>query len=206
MAIHISSVATSGLPGVTKDDFYSLLTGGDLVFCSGRDEVSIGIERMTDSPFSHVLMAWLPAHANQWLTIEATMHRGVHVGKLSDYVDGYNGDLVLTRRPVLTDQEKIAALNAGFAVLEDGYDWQQEVSIVAHKLISALPVIHPDNKYYCSGLMYLMSLASGHPLQKPGPNLPTPEDNWTDATVLPVCAMLHPAKPSEAIGAQRRVA
>jgi len=206
LAIHISSVVASGIPKVSKDDFYNLLMGGDLVFCSGREEVSIGIERMTDSPFSHVLMAWLPAHANQWLTIEATMNRGVHVGKLSDYVDGYDGDLVLARRPILTDDEKIAELNAGLTVLEDSYDWQQEVSIVAHKLIAAVPVIHPDNKYYCTGLMYLMSLASGHPLQKPGPNLPTPEDNWTDATVLPVCAMLHSAKHSEAIGAQRRAA
>lgn len=206
MAIHVNSVEASDLPRSSKDDFYSLLMGGDLVFCSGRDAVSIGIERMTGSPFSHVLMAWLPAQATQWLTLEATLNRGVHVGRLSDYVEGYNGDLVLARRPILSDGEKIAELNAGFAVLEDSYDWQQEVSIVARKLIAALPVIRPNHRYYCSGLMYLMSIASGHPLQKPRANLPTPEDNWTDASVVPVCAMLHPAKPSEAIGPESMVA
>jgi len=191
---------------VSKDEFYSMLKGADLIFCSGRDAVSIGIEEMTNSPFSHVLMTWLPAQANQWLTLEATLNRGVHVGKLSDYVDGYNGDLVLARRPILTDAEKIAELNAGFNVLEDSYDWRQEVTIVAHKLIKALPIDQPKKEYYCSGLMYLMSGSTRHPLQKPGTNLPTPEDNYTDATVVPVCALSKAMQSSGAIRLEARAA
>lgn len=206
MATHISCVAESGVSVASKDDFYSLLMGGDLVFCSGRDEISVGIEKITDSPFSHVLMTWLPAHANQWLTLEATLRRGVHVGKLSDYVDSYDGDLVLARRPILTVAEKLAQLNAGFDVLEDSYDWKQEVSIVAHKLIAAVPVIRPQGEYYCSGLIYMMSQMTSHPLQMPGPNLPTPEQNYTDSSVEPVCALLKPAKGGEGMRPATRAA
>jgi hypothetical protein len=206
LADHINSIAGVGIPKVDKDSFYAELRWGDMLFCSGREPVSKTIEDVTDSPFSHVLFAWLPSHAGQWLTLEATLARGVHVGKLSDYVDGYDGDLVLARRPAVTDTEKFAELNAGFSVLEDAYDWQQEVSVVAHKLIRALPVVKPKGEYYCSGLMWLMSLASNWPLQMPGPELPTPEDNWTDPSVVPVCAMVNPAQSSEAARNQIRCA
>ncbi len=206
MATHIQSVVTSDLRMASKNEFYRCYRGADLILCSGRDAVSIGIEKMANSLFSHVLMACLPAQANQWLTLEATLNRGVHVGKLSDYMDGYNGDLVLARRPLLTDAEKIAELNAGFNVLEDSYDWRQEVTIVAHRLIKALPIDQPKKEYYCSGLMYLMSCSASHPLQKPGINLPTPEDNYTDATVVPVCALLGSMQSSRAIGLEGRAA
>jgi hypothetical protein len=198
MAIHINSVAGSGIRTVDKQGFYRELEWGDLIFCCGMEPVSKGIEQVTHSPFSHVLMVWLPSGATQWLTLESTFNKGVHVGKLSDYVDTYDGDLVMARRPALTASEKMAALNAGFNVLEDAYDWQQEVAIVAHKLVKAFPVQKPKKEYYCSGLQWLMSTATPYPLQMPGPNLPTPEDNWTDPSVIPICAMRNPAQFWEA--------
>ncbi|MGO8719328.1 MAG: hypothetical protein ACLQMO_08940 [Acidobacteriaceae bacterium] len=198
MATHISSVASSDIRQVDKEGFYHELEWGDLVFCCGQEAISKGIEQITHSPFSHVLMAWLPAEATQWLTLESTFHNGVHIGKLSDYVDAYDGDLVMARRVMLTAAEKMAALNAGFNVLDDAYDWQQEVSIAAHKLIHALPIDKPKKEYYCSGLQYFMSLATPYPLQRPGPNYPTPEDLWTDPTVTPVCAITDPARFNEA--------
>lgn len=198
MAIHINSVAGSDIRKVDKQGFYHELEWGDLIFCCGMEPVSKGIEQVTHSPFSHVLMAWLPSRATQWLTLESTFNKGVHVGKLSDYVDTYDGDLVMARRPALTASEKMAALNAGFNVLEDAYDWQQEVTIAGHKLIHALPIDKPKNEYYCSGLQYFMSLATPYPLQRPGPNYPTPEDLWTDPTVTPICAMRNPAQSGEA--------
>ena len=198
MAAHIDSIASSGIARVTKADFYEQLRWGDLLFCSGRAPVSRAIEDFTHSPFSHVLFCWLPAHAGQWLTLEATLARGVHVGKLRDYVDAYDGDLALARRPAVGDMQKFDELNAGFDVLEDGYDWEQEVTMVGHKLLKLLPVAHPKGEYYCSGLMYVMSLASRSPLQFPGPELPTPEQNWTDPSVEPVCALMKPAQSSKA--------
>jgi len=206
MAIHIDSVESSDIRLVDKLDFYEQLQWGDLIFCCGQQAISRKIETITESPFSHVLMAWLPEGATQWLTLESTFRRGVHVGKLSDYVDAYDGDLVMARRQVLTASEKMSALNVGLNVLEDAYDWQQEVSIVAHRLIHALPIERPEKEFYCSGLQYFMSLATSYPLRRPGQNYPTPEDLWTDPTVIPICAMRNSAQPREADRGQARVA
>ena len=206
MAIHIESVKSSGIQQVDKHDFYERLQWGDLIFCCGRAAISEEIETITRSPFSHVLMAWLPDGATQWLTLESTFHRGVHVGKLSDYVNGYDGDLVMARRQVLTNTEKLSALNVGLNVLEDAYDWKQEVTIVAHRLIRALPIERPKREFYCSGLQYFMSLATEHPLRRPAANYPTPEDLWVDSTVIPICALQKPDQSSEADCAQTRAA
>ncbi|MGB6305576.1 MAG: hypothetical protein WBF45_17650 [Acidobacteriaceae bacterium] len=206
MAIHIDSVEDSSIRQVDKLEFYKQLEWGDLIFCSGQEEISKDIETVTHSPFSHVLMAWLPGGATQWLTLESTFHRGVHVGKLSDYVDAYDGDLVMTRRPALTTVEKMSALNVGLSVLEDAYDWRQEVSIVAHSLVHALPIERPQKEYYCSGLQYFMSLATSHPLRRPGANYPTPEDLWMDPTVIPICALPNPSEASQADLGEAQVA
>lgn len=83
-----------------------------------------------------------------------------------------------------------AELDRGFSLLDDSYDWQQEVSIAARKLIKSLPLIEPKKELYCSGLEYAMSLATLYPLQRSSANYPTPEDNWTDTTVVRVCALI----------------
>ena len=189
MALHISSIASSNIQRVKKSEFYFSVRSGDLVFCCGRADISRAIEDLTHSPFSHVLMTWLPPDSDEWLTIESTLHHGVHVGLLSAYVDDYDGDLVLARRPVLTEEEIRKARDAGLQVLDDAYDWKQEVSIVGHRLLKCIPVEIPKREYYCSGLQYLMSLATQYPLRRPGPNYPTPEDIWIDPTVVPVCAL-----------------
>ncbi|MES2220862.1 MAG: hypothetical protein V4587_07840 [Acidobacteriota bacterium] len=206
MAIHIDNVKDSGIREVDKGEFYEQLKWGDLIFCCGEAAISKQIETVTDSPFSHVLMAWLPDSTTRWLTLESTFHRGVHVGKLSDYVDAYNGDLVMARREVLTAAEKLAALNAGLGVLEDGYDWRQEVSIAAHRLVHALPIVRPQKEFYCSGLQYLMSLSTRFPLRRPGENYPTPEDLWLDPTVIPICALPNPYQSRRVVFSQGEVA
>ena len=206
MAIHIDSVTSSTIRQVDKFDFYEQLEWGDLIFCCGREAISKEIEAITGSPFSHVLMAWLPGGATQWLTLESTFHRGVHVGKLSDYVDDYDGDLVIARRQVLTAAEKMLALNVGLSVLDDAYDWRQEVSLAAHRVIHTLPIERPQKEFYCSGLQYFMSLATPYPLRRPGANYPTPEDLWIDPTVTPICALPNPRETCEADGGEGRVA
>lgn len=206
MAKHIDNVESSGICQVGKASFYEQLEWGDLIFCCGQERISKEIEAITRSPFSHVLMAWLPGGATQWLTLESTFHRGVHVGRLSDYVDAYDGDLVMTRRPVLTSAEKMSALNVGLSVLGDAYDWQQEVSLAAHELIHALPIDRPQKEFYCSGLQYFMSLATPYPLRRPGENYPTPEDVWVDPTVIPICALPNPCQSRKTDCGEVRVA
>ncbi|MFL6427892.1 MAG: hypothetical protein ACJ71S_06580 [Acidobacteriaceae bacterium] len=190
MAQHIDSIAGSEIEKVTRLEFYSRLQPGDLIFCQGRFRVSQVIEGATHSPFSHVLKAWLPGDwCTQWLTLEATIDRGVHVGLLSDYIDSYHGDIVIGRRGLKTTEME-REVNQGLSLVDDKYDWQQEVSVAARKLLKCLPLIEPRSELYCSGLQYVMSLASSQPLQRPAESYPTPEDNWTDPSVSAVCALL----------------
>ena len=84
MAVHIRSIVESGIRSVTKGEFYDQVRSGDLLFCSGRAGISRVIEDATASPWSHVLMVWMAgARCQQWLTLEATFSKGVHVGVLA---------------------------------------------------------------------------------------------------------------------------
>jgi len=192
MAAHIQSVELSGIRRVTKEQFYQELQWGDMVFCSGRAEVSEVIEGLTKSPFSHVLMVWLPFARGPWVTIEATIDRGVHVGLLSDYTGGADGSLVLARRK-LTDAQKAAQLATMIGLVDDKYDLRQEISTAAHRLLKCFPVVQPKGELFCSGLMDVGAQAVApyaYTMDAVHPNMPAPEDIYTDASVDAVCALV----------------
>lgn len=191
MATHIDSVRSSALPKVDKAALYAMCQGGDHVLCSGRNAIQAGIEGVCDSPFSHELMLWMPPWATQWLTLESTAEKGVHVGRFSDYVDSYGGDLVLCRRPALTETQIFAQLNLGFALLDDNYDFIEEASMAVRKwsLFSKLPTIKPKDELFCSALMQAISVTT-LPYATYGPDWNTPEQNYIDASVDALCAFL----------------
>ena len=191
MAEHVHSIKDSSIPKVTPTQLYQQLRGGDLFFFSGNNVIDHGIELVTSSPFSHVLMAWIFPGGKHWLTLESTFLKGVHVGLLDDYINGYKGDIVLASRPVLTQDEIVASINRGLSVLDYTYDWQSEVSQAAQKLLKFLPAIQPKREYYCSALQYYMSQATKFPFKKPANFYPTPEDNWLEPTVVAKCALLR---------------
>jgi hypothetical protein len=191
MAAHVHSIKDSEILKVTTTQLYQKLRGGDLLFCSGQAAISKGIEVITGSPFSHVLMAWLPFATAPWCTLESTIDKGVHVGLLDDYINSYKGDLVLTYRPALTQDEILASIKQGLSVLDYTYDWQSEVSQAARKLLKHIPAINPKHEYYCSALQYYMSLVTRSPFKKPMDYYPTPEDNWLEPTVVAKCAIIR---------------
>lgn len=191
MAQHIESVAGSSIPKGSALTFLSQARNGDLVFCSGSADVSHAIEGETKSPFSHVLQLWLPAGFSEWLTLESTIEKGVHVGQFSEYVGGYDGDLVLCRRPSINSQGVNAIQSKFMTILDDNYDWRSEVSQAVRKLLSWLPVIQPKAEYYCSGSQWYASTAWSPALKRPSQlYLPTPEDNFTDSSVEAIFATL----------------
>lgn len=188
MAEAISSPAASSLPKVDKAGLYEKLQYGDTLFWWGNVTISHIIEDLTKGP-SHVLMTWLSVQGT-WLTIESTIDKGVHVGLLADYMDYYPGGCVLCRRDI-PSKENFREIEKGLSLLDDSYDWKQEVSITARKLIKELPLIQPKNELYCSGLRYVQSTVTSVPLQKPASNMPTPQDNFTDPSMVAVCAMVR---------------
>jgi hypothetical protein len=190
MAQNIQSVASSDIPKLAKADFIAAVRQGDLVFCSGQAVVSKGIEGVTGSPFSHVLMVWRPWVSSPWLTLESTDTKGVHVGMFGDYVDGYDGDLVLTRRPALTAEQIEEQLNVGFTLLDDSYDYVEEGSIVARKLLKFLPDIKPAKELYCSGLQQAIAMNTV-PFKTYGSDWNTPEQDYIDSSVIPIAALVR---------------
>ena len=190
MAKHIESVVNSNLTKVTASEFLSELKQGDLVFCSGQEVLSKGIELVTGSPFSHVLMVWRPWDSSEWLTLESTDNKGVHLGIFADYVNSYNGNLVLGRRPSLTDSQITQQLNTGFTLLDYSYDYAEEGSIVARKLLRFLPVIKPKKELYCSGLQQAIGMNT-IPFKTYGPDWDTPEQIFIDDSVESVVALIR---------------
>lgn len=191
MAAHIQSVRTSGIPHVSKDQLYSSLAWGDLIFCQGNYAISKAIGQITGSPLSHVLMVWLPFASSEWLTLEATIDKGVHIGRLLDYTDKYDGDLILARRQ-LTDDQKFKALRFGFSLLDDKYDTFQEVRIAAHKICSLYPVSASKDSFFCSGLIQQLGIYQLAPFKTssvPG-QMDSPEDLFTDPSVEAICSLI----------------
>lgn len=186
MANPIHSIKDSGIPKVSRDDFLLKAKSGDLVFCSGNVWISRKIESETNSIFSHVLQ--LNNDNNYWLALESTFEHGTGVARFGDYLYDYPGEIVLTRRPRLTDLEIIAVRQKFYEIIDTPYNWRTEVGMACHNILKVLPVINPKNEYYCSASQWYASQAASPPLQRPSElYLPTPEDNWEDPTVEPIC-------------------
>lgn len=192
MAQAIKDVRSSGIRLVDKSEFYSNCQPGDLVFCWGREPISREIEELAGGP-SHVLIIWTTSWAKQWLTLESTFECGVHIGLFANYVDGYNGDLVLCRRPQLSTAQIEDVLATELALIGEGYDWIEELSIAARKLrmFSKLPPIKPARELYCSGLQQAGAL-NILPFSAKSVDWLTPQEEFTDDSVEAIVALVRP--------------
>jgi hypothetical protein len=191
VAEHVHELASCTIPRVTKDEFYKALQWGDMVACSGQAPVSKTIESLTGSLWSHILMVWLPFPHGPWLTLEATIDRGVHVGLLADYTNNQDGPLVLLRRN-LTEEQKTEQMIVGLNLIDYRYDALQEITFAAHKLVKFLPVAHPKKELYCSGLEYVQASTVApyaYKMDADHPCMPTPEDIYTDPSVIAICLL-----------------
>jgi hypothetical protein len=188
VAEQITSVAASSIPKVTPAAFFASMQPGDLVFCWGDVAVSKAIEEFTGGGPSHVLKVWLPwPGIAPWLTLEAEIDHGVRFGQFEDYMS-YPGDLVLCRRNLTLDQV-MAELAFGATLLDFKYDTIEFASIVARKFSTRFPLIQPEKQLYCSGLQQAIA-AKSVPFSVPDRPWATPEQLYTDASVVAVCALL----------------
>ena len=187
----IQSVRTSGLPLVTKTQFFAAMQPGDLVYCWGSEAVSKAIEKETDGGPSHVLKVWLPFSTGPWLTLESEFSYGVRFGQFADYLK-YPGDIVLTRRTGLTLDQLEAELTFGSTLLDYKYDTIEFASLVGRRFFSKFPLIQPKQELYCSGLMQAIAAVS-IPYAVPDVPWATPGQLWEDASTTAICALLEGA-------------
>jgi hypothetical protein len=187
--------ATTLVPKLTKAEFLSSVRQGDALYCWGRERISQIIENISGGP-SHVLTAWQPWPGAPWLTLEATFpdlsregDSGVHCGLLSDYLNGYDGNLVLTRRPAVSALQVEIEIEEGLKELGLSYNWTTEVSIAARKVLPFLPPIESNKTLYCSGLRQKMCLLT-LPYNIHGPDPATPEQVYVDPSTLSVAIQM----------------
>jgi hypothetical protein len=195
MAQHIESVATSGISLATRDQFMAAMIPGDIVCTWGRDPIiSEGIELFTGGKGykgpSHILKVWRPFAGGPWLTAEAQFGRGVHFGRWDDYL-GYQGDLVLCRRP-LTPAMVQAEIELCTTLLDYKYDTIEFVSLVARRLSDRFPLIQPAHELYCSGLQQVLATAS-IPFALPEKPWADPEQLFTESSMTAICGLLEGA-------------
>lgn len=86
---------------------------GDFLFCRGKDGIRVPTEKESKSLFSHILMAWLEGLKMCWLTLKAMINKDMCVGQLSDYIGNYAGNIVLARRPFLTQANITSEVKCG---------------------------------------------------------------------------------------------
>src|SRR5581483_8237768 len=116
MANHINSVKGSAIPAVSKEQFYAELRTGYFLVCSGSAAISHAIEDATKSPWSHVAMVVLLF--DEWCVLEAVYPHGVTFTPIEQYVDRYEGDIVLCKRAVDgADMDQTAAIKKGISLL-----------------------------------------------------------------------------------------
>jgi hypothetical protein len=187
VAQHIDSVDSSGITQVTGAQFFNEMRPGDLVFCWGNIPISHGIEQFTGGP-SHVLKVWLPFSTGPWLTMEAELEYGVRIGPFSDYLS-YPGDIVLCRRSLTLEQVE-AELDFGATLLDYKYDTIEFASLVARRFSTKFPIIQPAKELYCSGLQQAIAAVSV-PFSAPDVPWATPDQLFTDTSVVTICALLE---------------
>jgi hypothetical protein len=194
MAQHIDSVAGSSIPKVSRAQFIAEVRSGDLLFVSGEAKVSELIESETKSPWSHIAQLWVPEDSDIILALESTIENGVSAEDAKYYLNLGDGPIVLARRPELTADMHRAVRSRMLAVLGEKYDWQQEVeeAVSRFPFLHSLPVHPTRNEEYCSSYQWYGSQAVPQfVLQHPERCSPTPEDNWTDPSVVPICALVQ---------------
>lgn len=188
MATNIKNVSDLGL-AVTKEEFYTKVKNGQVLFASGNNPIQETIEGVLRCPFSHVAFVWLPFGETNWLVIQATFRRGVNVCLLSDYVDKYNGSLVLTENTAWDQEDKFNFTNAALSLLEADYGVGTDISIALHKWVSFIPIDRDPDDKVCSTLMQYASTFTKTPfVNKDSAGVATPKDNWLEETIIPICS------------------
>lgn len=192
MAKHVHTVTDSDIPKYDKPAFWAALKEGRLLFCSGSAAISHAIEQATNSPWSHIAMV-IKVY-DVWCVLEAIYQHGVTITPMWQYIDRYEGDLVLCRRIDPTTRKELDyqdAVQKGLMLLGRDYATLGLVKQGLHRIFTMLPAEMNDEDCYCSGLQWIMSTATPYPFSSPQGGAPAPEDEWNDATVEPIGALLQ---------------
>lgn len=139
---------------------------GDLLFVSGKDTFDVGIQTVTNSPWSHVAMFY-----DSELLIEAIDTAGVRVWTLNDYLQADNMLAVCSVAGLKAD----AAVDFGLSQLGSPYDFQEIAQILVRRLMGQSR--GTAKSWICSELTAAAMHAGGMTVLGSVGGI-TPEDVW----------------------------
>lgn len=195
MSTHINSIATSSIPKLSAEEFTAKAETGMLLFAShvtAGHPVSALIQDVTKSPFSHVGMVYQEPITGKHLILESVWPGGARMGSFDYYVEdakggGYDGDLVLCDIPHVA-LEVVLALKIMLTQLDQRYDVEVEIQMLAKKLIHAIKPESGLADHTCECAEYVANglIAAGYKVDQPS----TPELLWLLDFVNPLWALV----------------
>lgn len=189
MPNHIDLAQVKAMKVVNYATLRETLKSGDLFFASGDYLVSKAIEKMTDSPWSHVGIVFVLPQIDRVLLLESVEDMGVRLAPLSKYLSDYDdigkpykGRVVLARYDALSKSavEQVAAF--GLNELTHPYD-KEEIARILARIALGKGKSKKDREYICSELVYACFNNAGISIAYNPKGFISPEDVWQDSHI-----------------------
>jgi len=195
MATPMENKELKALPVLPYPNVRTSLKSGDLLFTSGDYLISKAIQKMTDSPWSHVGIVFRLDFIDRVLLLESVEDMGVRFAPLSkylnDYEDGkpYKGRAVLARCKDVTP-ETVKSLSAfGIDELTQPYD-KDEIAKIMARITLGMGKKKRDREYICSELVYECFAHAGKEFAFNPKGFISPEDIWIDEKLSLIARIL----------------
>jgi hypothetical protein len=188
MAIHIESTDIKNLSVTPYQELRAKLKSGDLFFASGDYLVSKAIQKVTDSPWSHVGIIFKLDSIDRMLLLESVEDMGVRFAPLSkyisDYEDGkpYKGRIVIGRCKGVDANVVSGLAMFGIDELTRPYDKDEVAKIIA-RITLGIGKKERDREYICSELVYECFSKAGKEFGYDTHGFISPENIWNDEKV-----------------------
>ncbi len=188
MASHIDSAAIRKMSLIPYPELRTRLKSGDLFFSSGDYLVSRAIQKMTDSPWSHVGVIFRLDAIDRILLLESVEDMGVRFAPLSKYLRDYDqgkpykGRVVIGRCREVVPETVNALSSFGIDELTQPYD-KDEIAKILARITLGLGKKERDREYICSELVYECFAHAGREFAYNRKGFISPEDVWRDEKV-----------------------
>ena len=185
MGSPITSKDIKALPVLPYSDMRAKLMSGDLFFASGDYLVSKAIQKVTDSPWSHVGIVFRLDSLDRILLLESVEDMGVRFAPLSkylsDYENGkpYKGRAVLARCKDVTASTIAGLSTFGIDTLTKPYD-KDEIAKILARITLGVGKKERDSEYICSELVYECFSHAGKEFAYNPKGFISPQDIWVD--------------------------
>ncbi len=183
MADALTKQQLEALTPVSYADLRPTLKSGDLLFASGDYWVSQAIQKVTDSPWSHVGILFHVKALDRVLLLESVEDMGVRFAPLSKYFEdyergrGYRGQIVVARVAGLRPAQFHDVAAHGIDALTRPYD-KDEIAKILARVALGKGKWKRDREYICSELVAECFERAGVPFAFDRRGFISPQNLW----------------------------